>query len=753
MATRQTFVSYKYFRDSAGINYAVLNSHNSDKIGSVKVGDDSNLVILTERVEIKLDGTQEIVIEYKGFGNLDILFDSTLQTQVYIKEVEADQSLKQDFDSLVRSFVFGINEDSDLGYTFSDSLFYAEGSQYRDLFIFPTSSNRHLNVSNSEEFYYTADGVAAYLASSELQNDFLNQIEHTNVGSSSLDIGKPRGVDKGTELNFSCTSSIDENITPPRVFGGFVVVSLAVRTSLVNRACLDPRGTNYYLKQCVDQKLPCVQSGVPINDCDGVALTAKRLNEHPTVDGGCCTFTTQCDEYNVVLKSTTKADSAVDNGGTATFEVFGGAANYKTVVNVNPLVGLDSTDVSYSTATTTGISTAEITVTGLFPGGYTITVSDQSEGSDACSQTLSFVISSEGATFDGLYGCKSTSSAINYDTGVTNHIASGCVFCNEGGKLQADVDNNGPILGPWVLDTGNSTIVNTGSDPDGTSLSIGKINFAGILYPDVYTVLARPNLLEFKVFEEFVSSQSDPVDYNLRQMNESGKIGIDLVNSAKQMALDNLDGKTRITDNSVSRASAHSIGTPHIFPGLAAGVYAILVFWDSDGTVNDSPEEEKCYEIFGPFIVEQTGCTDTRANNFNSDATIDDGSCTFPDNLRGCTDPTAINYNVKAIFDDGSCQFEKGRENIIGCTDPSADNYNPAATIDDGSCIFPSQGSYKCIKGICTFIENDFTGSKTLQECSSKGCSGKETDETRLRDFSANKFTISTTNSSSKTQS
>jgi hypothetical protein len=182
-------------------------------------------------------------------------------------------------------------------------------------------------------------------------------------------------------------------------------------------------------------------------------------------------------------------------------------------------------------------------------------------------------------------------------------------------------------------------------------------------------------------------------------------------------------------------------------------VYAILVFWDSDGTVNDSPEEEKCYEIFGPFIVEQTGCTDTRANNFNSDATIDDGSCTFPDNLRGCTDPTAINYNVKAIFDDGSCQFEKGRENIIGCTDPSADNYNPAATIDDGSCIFPSQGSYKCIKGICTFIENDFTGSKTLQECSSKGCSGKETDETRLRDFSANKFTISTTNSSSKTQS
>ncbi len=125
MATRQTFVSYKYFRDSAGINYAILNSHNSDKIGSVRVGESSNLTILTERVEIKLDGTQEIVIEYRGFGNLDIVFESTLTQQIYIKEVKATESITQDFNSLIRSFVFCIKEDSEVGYTFSDSLFYA----------------------------------------------------------------------------------------------------------------------------------------------------------------------------------------------------------------------------------------------------------------------------------------------------------------------------------------------------------------------------------------------------------------------------------------------------------------------------------------------------------------------------------------------------------------------------------------------------------------------------------------------------
>jgi cytoskeletal protein CcmA (bactofilin family) len=48
----------------------------------------------------------------------------------------------------------------------------------------------------------------------------------------------------------------------------------------------------------------------------------------------------------------------------------------------------------------------------------------------------------------------------------------------------------------------------------------------------------------------------------------------------------------------------------------------------------------------------------------------------------GCTDPLADNYNPDATADDGNCEYE-------GCTDPLADNYDPDANLNDGSCVYP----------------------------------------------------------------
>jgi hypothetical protein len=75
------------------------------------------------------------------------------------------------------------------------------------------------------------------------------------------------------------------------------------------------------------------------------------------------------------------------------------------------------------------------------------------------------------------------------------------------------------------------------------------------------------------------------------------------------------------------------------------------------------------------------GCTDPIANNYNADATVDDGSCIY--DVFGCTDATANNYNMDATVDDGSCTYD-----VFGCTDPTASNYNMDATIDDGSCTY-----------------------------------------------------------------
>jgi hypothetical protein len=82
------------------------------------------------------------------------------------------------------------------------------------------------------------------------------------------------------------------------------------------------------------------------------------------------------------------------------------------------------------------------------------------------------------------------------------------------------------------------------------------------------------------------------------------------------------------------------------------------------------------------------GCTDPNADNHDSQADLDDGSCY----LAGCMDLEASNYDAQATVDDGSCY-------VAGCMDPEAPNYTPAATWDDGSC---------CIGEDYHWFEEDF---------------------------------------------
>jgi hypothetical protein len=131
---------------------------------------------------------------------------------------------------------------------------------------------------------------------------------------------------------------------------------------------------------------------------------------------------------------------------------------------------------------------------------------------------------------------------------------------------------------------------------------------------------------------------------------------------------------------------------------------------DSIAAINPQADElcddidNNCDGVTDEFCgADVFGCTDAGACNFNVNATVDDGSCTYPgctyvdacnydagagcDNgqctFGGCNDPLALNFDAEAGCDDGSCLYAEG------CTDVLACNYDAVAVVDDGSCIYP----------------------------------------------------------------
>ena len=116
-----------------------------------------------------------------------------------------------------------------------------------------------------------------------------------------------------------------------------------------------------------------------------------------------------------------------------------------------------------------------------------------------------------------------------------------------------------------------------------------------------------------------------------------------------------------------------------------------------------------------------SGCTNLSANNYNPNATDDDGSCNYDIDgdgvldvyeVPGCTDSNissngmyaANNYNPNATDEDGSCDYDLDNDGILdvdeiyGCTDHFANNHDVNATENDGSCDYSLIGSFQIIE-------------------------------------------------------
>ncbi len=87
----------------------------------------------------------------------------------------------------------------------------------------------------------------------------------------------------------------------------------------------------------------------------------------------------------------------------------------------------------------------------------------------------------------------------------------------------------------------------------------------------------------------------------------------------------------------------------------------------------------------GTYNIVILGCSDIGACNYNSDATVNDGTCLYPGGVCDDGDPTTLNDMV-----DANCNCA-GVPGEAGCMDVTACNFNVNAVTDDGSCLFTGQ--------------------------------------------------------------
>ena len=180
--------------------------------------------------------------------------------------------------------------------------------------------------------------------------------------------------------------------------------------------------------------------------------------------------------------------------------------------------------------------------------------------------------------------------------------------------------------------------------------------------------------------------------------------------------------------------------SPNLFTFMGGGQYCATLTGipDTTGTFQASIEVDGWTTVFGsPFDQEVSfdgytltlileGCTDETACNYESLATIDDGSCAELDALNECGGDCLADEDEDGICDDvddcigafdalgecnGPCEADTDENGIcdseegLGCMDEMACNYDDTATEENGTCEYPAD-YYDC-DGLCINDEDE----------------------------------------------
>ena len=203
---------------------------------------------------------------------------------------------------------------------------------------------------------------------------------------------------------------------------------------------------------------------------------------------------------------------------------------------------------------------------------------------------------------------------------------------------------------------------------------------------------------------------------------------------------------------------------------VGGGFYDYEISWELNGLEGEVGTTESCleegcytfnmYDSYGDGWNSATVSIVTADGESLLSGTLEGGSegvlffsynedCGY---TNGCTDSLAINFDSEATFDDGSCTYP-----LAGCTDESALNYNPSATEDDGSCEYPVD--YEGLTSVVvevgggswayevTWTVGDFAGGEGITEiCLEDGCHTFNMSDSYGDGWNGNVATITTSN-------
>ncbi len=165
-------------------------------------------------------------------------------------------------------------------------------------------------------------------------------------------------------------------------------------------------------------------------------------------------------------------------------------------------------------------------------------------------------------------------------------------------------------------------------------------------------------------------------------------------------------------------------GTPyvlHLISGVAATGCTVSYPGGMAFKNSGDPNQDLVFALeFCPVEDLTFGCTDSQACNFDSEASIENGSCQTLDCAGNCGGEATLDPCGICNGDGSSC---------TGCTNPTACNYDDQAITDDGSCLIADCngdcGGTAVIASCGTCI-NGLTG---LDETACHVCPNQETQD------------------------